>query len=50
VQNPIIILAAARFEKLECTEEDYEEELECIEKVGNFIHLLAALSVRANIL
>lgn len=24
---------AARFEKLECTEEDYEEELECIEKV-----------------
>jgi hypothetical protein len=32
-----------QFEKLEYTEEGYEEELKFIEKAGNFIHLLAAL-------
>jgi hypothetical protein len=50
VSNLCCLYSQLCVEKLECTEEDYEEELECIEKVGNFIHLLAALSVRANIL
>jgi hypothetical protein len=44
MQNLIIILAVAQFEKLEYTEEDYEKELECIEKVGNFIRLLTVAS------
>jgi hypothetical protein len=44
MQNLIIILAVAQFEKLEYTEEDYEKEFECIEKVGNFIRLLTVAS------
>jgi hypothetical protein len=45
----IIILAVAQFEKLEYTKEDYEKELECIEKAGNFICLHTVASVRASI-